>query len=190
MTFARCEPPIATPSTVETAPTLSAAALYSEHVEFVWRNARRLGADDEWVEDAVHEIFLVATRRFAEFEGRSSVRTWLFGIALRVVKRMRRDRARHARRLDDFSHEPSVSRYTEPDERWQSAQYLRELLGRLSEAKRIVIVLAELEDLTSAEIARELGVPQGTIDSRLRAARRDLTRMIERDRARERRQTR
>jgi RNA polymerase sigma-70 factor (ECF subfamily) len=62
-----------------------AEALYREHFAFVWRNARRLGCTEEWVDDAVHEVFLVATRRLEEFEGRSSIRTWLFAIAFRVV---------------------------------------------------------------------------------------------------------
>src|SRR5450432_623535 len=72
----------------------AAEALYREHFAFVWRNARRLGCTDEWVDDAVHEVFLVATRRLAEFSGISSLRTWLFAITFRVVGRMMRDRAR------------------------------------------------------------------------------------------------
>ena len=51
-----------------------AEVLYREHFAFVWRNARRLGCTDEWVDDAVHEVFLVATRRLDEFRGHSALR--------------------------------------------------------------------------------------------------------------------
>ena len=164
-------------------------AIYREHYAFVWRNARRLGARDDWVEDAAHEVFLVATRRLAEFEARSSVRTWLFSITARVVRRMLRDRARHLRRVETLREEPGPSP-NEPEAQWQSRRYLRDLLGRLDDSKRTVVVLAELEGMTSAEIAGELRVPVGTVDSRLRAARKQLLRMVARDEARARRRTR
>ena len=159
-----------------------AETLYREHFAFVWRNARRLGCTDEWVDDAVHEVFLVATRRLAEFEQRSALRTWLFAITFRVVGRMRRDRARRQARVERYVTEQSelvadAARETE------AAQYLRQLLLKLNEAQRVVLILAELEGFTSAEIAETLGIPAGTVDSRLRAARRQLARVLERDRA-------
>jgi RNA polymerase sigma-70 factor, ECF subfamily len=161
-----------------------AERIYRDHYEFVWRNARRLGAADEWVDDAVHEAFLVATRRLPEFEGRSSVRTWLFAITLRVVQRMRRDRARYDARLQALRAEPAQLGAT-PHEREDAARQLRQLLAGLDEPKRVVLILAELEGMTSAEIAGELGLKRGTVESRLRAARTELSAAIERQRARE-----
>jgi RNA polymerase sigma-70 factor (ECF subfamily) len=69
----------------------------------------------------------------------------------------------------------------------EAAQYLRYLLGMLPDAQRVVLILAELEGFTSAAIAETLGVPAGTIDSRLRAARAQLARLSERERARDER---
>lgn len=160
--------------------------LYRRHFEFVWRNARRLGCSDEWVEDAVHEVFMVATRRLAEFEGRSSERTWLFSIALRVVQRMQRDRARQRQHLTRYAAEqpPPVADSGDQNE---AAEYLRHLLQQLPETLRAVVILAELEGFTTLEIAESLEVPRGTIDSRLRNARIALSEAIERDRARDRR---
>lgn len=163
-----------------------AEALYREHFAFVWRNARRLGCSDEWVDDAVHEVFLVAARRLAEFEGRSSLRTWLFAITFRVVGRMSRDRARRRVQVTRYAAEQpapvaNVERETE------AAEYLRQLLAKLSEPQRLVLILAELEGFTSAEIAHTLSVPTGTVDSRLRAARLQLTAAIERERVRDER---
>src|SRR3954465_1058519 len=57
------------------------SAFYDEHFDFVWRSLRRLGVPEALLDDAAQEVFLVAFRREKEFEGRSSVRTWLFGIA-------------------------------------------------------------------------------------------------------------
>ena len=163
-----------------------AEALYREHFAFVWRNARRLGCSDEWVDDAVHEVFLVATRRLAEFEARSSARTWLFAITFRVVGRMRRDRGRRLARVERYlAEQPALE--ADAARETEAAQYLRQLLLKLNEAQRVVLILAELEGFTSSEIAHTLSVPAGTVDSRLRAARQQLARMLERDRAKQKR---
>jgi RNA polymerase sigma-70 factor, ECF subfamily len=169
-------------------PDLQQAAreLYQRHFEFVWRNARRLGSSDEWAEDAVHEVFIVATRRLAEFEGRSSERTWLFAITRHVVQRMRRDRARQRQHLSRYAAEQTPS-LAYPDEQNEAAAYLRHLLQQLPEGLRAVVILAELEGFSTAEIAESLGVPRSTIDSRLRKARLALSEAMARDRARERR---
>ena len=164
----------------------AAQELYRQHFEFVWRNARRLGCSDEWVEDAVHEVFMVATRRLPEFEGRSSERTWLFAITLRVVQRMQRDRARRRHHLSRYVAE-QLPRVADASEQSEAAVYLRHLLQQLPEGLRAVIILAELEGFTTAQIAESLDVPRGTIDSRLRKARMALSEAIGRDRARDRR---
>lgn len=172
----------AKPASATSLAALAAAErLYREHFEFVWRNARRLGCSDDWVDDAVHEIFLVATRRLPEFEGRSSERTWLFSITFRIVQRWQRDRARQRSHLARYVQEhPAAS--SDGEREAQAAEYLRHLLLQLPEAQRALVVLSELEGFTSAEIAESLGVPRGTIDSRLRAAKMALSRAIERDR--------
>jgi RNA polymerase sigma-70 factor (ECF subfamily) len=164
-------------------------ALYRTHHAFVWRNARRLGCSDDWVDDAVHEVFLVAARRLSEFQGNSSVPTWLFAILFRVVQRMQRDRARYRTRIERYSQTRVEARTESHEERSDTARYLRGLLARLDEAKRVVVILIELEGMTSAEVAKALGLAQGTVDSRLRAARLQLAKMIERDRASVQRQT-
>jgi RNA polymerase sigma-70 factor (ECF subfamily) len=166
-----------------------AELLYREHFAFVWRNARRLGCTDDWLDDAVHEVFLVATRRLGEFEGRSGMRTWLFAITFRVVGRMQRDRARQRRQTNRYvTEQPEL--VSDAARETEAAEYLRQLLLKLSEPQRVVLILAELEGFTSVEIAETLAVPAGTVDSRLRAARIQLARTLERDRARDERWTR
>jgi RNA polymerase sigma-70 factor, ECF subfamily len=164
----------------------AATTLYREHFAFVWRNARRLGCEEDWVDDAVHEIFVVATRRLGEFEGRSSERTWLFAITFRVVQRMRRDRTRQREHLVRYARElpPATADASQDTE---AAEYLRYLLGHLPQTQQLVLILAELEGFTATEIAETLGIPLGTVHSRLRAAKQHLTRLIERESPRDER---
>jgi RNA polymerase sigma-70 factor (ECF subfamily) len=155
--------------------------LYSRQHAFVWRNARRLGCGDDWVDDAVHEVFLVAARRLPELDGLKSERSWLFAILVRVVQRLVRNRARQRGNLRRFAAEqpPGVVHTASA---FESAEYLRHLLGQLPEEQQLVLILIELEGFTSAEVAENLSIPAGTVHSRLRAARLQLARMVERDR--------
>src|SRR6185436_2589400 len=74
---------------------LSFEEIYEEHLAFVWRSLRRLGVREAGLDDAVQEVFLVAYRRLPAFEGRSSLKTWMFGIVLRVARTFRRTAQRH-----------------------------------------------------------------------------------------------
>ena len=161
-------------------------SVYRKHCAFVWRNARRLGCDDHLADDVVHEVFLVVARRMHEFRRQASLTTWLFAITYRVVQRLFRDRARRAQRLESYQAERQADAAVSPHARSDAGEYLRHLLAQLNEAQRVVFILSQLEGMTSAEISGCLGVRPGTVDSRLRAARTKLTRMIERERARER----
>jgi RNA polymerase sigma-70 factor (ECF subfamily) len=152
---------------------------YGHHQDFVWRNARRLGCADEWVDDAVQEVFLVAARRLSELQPDSNVRGWLFAIVVRVAQRMQRDRGRYRARLQRYSETRLGDHSASPEASSGAAHTLRQLLGRLDEPKRAVVILIELEGMTSSEVGRALGIPQGTVDSRLRAARQQLAVWIE-----------
>ena len=70
--------------------------IYESHVQFIWRAVRGLGVPERNVDDAVQDVFIVVHRHLAEFEGRSSIRSWLFGIARRVAA----DHRRWAQRKD------------------------------------------------------------------------------------------
>ncbi len=155
------------------------AQIYREHVEFVWAVLRRLGVDDGDVEDAAHDVFVVAHRRLGEFEGRAAVRTWLYSIALRVASNRRR---KHARRDALLQRMPrSIPEDLEDlAARGQARAILESLLDRLDERKRVVFVLAELEELTVPVIADMVGENPRTIYSRLRAARASVATALDR----------
>jgi len=176
---------------VKEAPALGPVPLrleqvYREHASFVWRNARRLGCDDDWIDDAVHEVFLVVAAKLESFTPEANIRTWLFAITYRVVQRLRRNRSRYLRRLLRLADARVGMQQSEPYRRQEASRELRRLLGRLGQAKRAVFILSELEGMTTPEIARCLGLRPGTVDSRLRTARLEIRAWIERERRLER----
>ena len=146
-------------------------ALYRAHFPFVWRSVRQLGGDVDSVDDVVQEIFVVVHRRYRDFEGRSSARTWLFGIARRIVA----DHRKSKRRKPATPTEPTILDTASPrapeSERLEAFDLVCTLLDTLDEAKREVFVLAELEGMTMAEIAEATSTNPNTVAARLRAAR-------------------
>jgi RNA polymerase sigma-70 factor (ECF subfamily) len=166
---------------------VSFEAVYREHFRFVWRTARRLGIEPPYVDDVVQETFVVVHRRLKDFGQRSTVRTWLYGIVRRVVadhrRGLRRKRA-HGEDATGYSADEAGSasgRTPEASiERAERVRLLQRLLDELDYDKREVFILAELEEMTLAEIAEALGANANTVASRLRAARREFERALER----------
>ena len=158
--------------------------VYEEHFDFVWRSARRLGVADEALDDVAQEIFLVVHRKLSEFEGRSSLRTWLYAIARRVVSDHRRS-ARRKRPHTPLPETLSSSATPHGDAvRQQAATILHAFLESLPDEQREVFVLAELEQMTAPEIAEATAAPVNTVYSRLRLARQSFERCVARHRAR------
>ena len=165
------------------AATVTLADVYREHHRFVWRSLSRLGVGDDRVADAVHDVFMVVARRLDEFEGRASMKTWLFAIAMRVAQGVRRDAARERVRRERIG--TVTPGEHEPHARADAARTLREMLAHLDDDKRAVFVMIELEGMTAPEAAAVLGVKTATVYSRLRLARERLERVLQRQRARD-----
>ncbi len=168
--------------------------VYGEHFPFVWRSVRRLGVDASAVDDVVQEIFLVVHRRLAEFEARASLKTWLFGIVLRVVRQHRRTLRRKPAQLGGAaSMDTDLDGVRDVAERGphervaerEAVRALHAILDELDDEKRAVFVLAELEQMTVPEIAEAVETNVNTVYSRLRAARRDFDQAVARYRARD-----
>lgn len=146
--------------------------IYRQHYAGVWRSARRLGVGEAELDDLVQEVFVVAHRKLPQFEGRSTIGTWLFGITYRVVRDLRRSAAARARReaLATGGRPP-----TEPDRklsRVQAATVLDDLLATLDDEQREVLVMAEIMHMTAPQIAELTEAKLNTVYSRLRLARR------------------
>jgi RNA polymerase sigma-70 factor (ECF subfamily) len=153
-------------------------ALYDAHTDFVWRNLRRLGVPESEIEDRTQEAFVVAHRRFDEFEDRGhGPRAWLFQIVLRVASDARRHRRRHPEDPDggDATARASVDpTQGEALARREALWQLDAALETIDVGRRAVLVLHEIEEMTAPEIAQVLSIPLNTVYSRLRVARVEL----------------
>jgi RNA polymerase sigma-70 factor (ECF subfamily) len=156
-------------------------SLYADHADFVRGAVIRLGGPGADVEDLVHDVFLVALKRQASFEGRSSPRTWLYGIAIKLVAGARRKAG--LRRFLGLERAPAAADERTParlfEDREASATLYR-ALDAMAEKKRTVFVLYELEGLSGEEIAAVVGCPLKTVWTRLFHARKELSASIAR----------
>ena len=166
--------------------------IYDEYFGFVWRNLRRLGVPEATLDDAAQDVFLVVFRRWGDFEGRSSVRTWLFGIVLRVARDQRKQAQRRRRRLvflDELADNqaPKTPDALGPDAlatQHEATRLLHSLLEQLEASRRAVFILVELEQMSVPEAAESLGWKLNTAYARLRAARQTFEAALARHRAR------
>jgi RNA polymerase sigma-70 factor (ECF subfamily) len=146
--------------------------IFEENAVYVWRVLRRLGVSEADVEDVCQEVFLVVHRRLDTFDGSSALRTWLYGICMRLASEYRR--RPHRRREEVAAAPPEQSIAAPQDEaldRQRALDRLDAALDQLDDDKRAVFVLYEIEQLPMAEIARAAGCPLQTAYSRLHAAR-------------------
>lgn len=152
--------------------------VYAEWADYVWRMLQRLGVKPPDLEDLCHDVFLVAHRRFGEFDGRVAVNAWLFGICLRIAanyRRRARVRQQHVGALsEDEAAQVRGPASAEPDQqlaRRRAQERVQAVLEGMDLTKRAVFLMYEIEGLGCQQIAEQLGVPVGTVYSRLHAAR-------------------
>jgi len=149
---------------------------------------RRMVSNPEEASDITQEVFIRAFQNFSRFDGRCSVRTWLFRIAYHLCV----DRARKVDRMPsqvglvdaEDGEDIAVS-----DERWQPDQMVidselmevvEQVILSMSEKLRTVLLLHDREDMPYEEIAQTLDVPVGTVKSRLFLARAHLQNIVKR----------
>lgn len=151
------------------------ARLFREHGAMVERALRRSGVADADLADARQEVFIVVHRRLAEFEARSSVTTWLYGIAYRVACDFRRRAARRHARASTLGDDPAANADDAlAIEQREALQCALRAIDRLAPERREVFVLHELCELPMREVAVRVRCPLKTAFSRLYAARRAL----------------
>jgi len=184
--------PTASPEVVEPATragaSMSFEEIYDEHFDYVWRMVRRVGVADASVDDVVQNVFIIVHRKLPSFEGRSKVRTWIYGIVRRVVSDYRRSRSRRnpTAQIDEPLQDFRAQSPAELAERKEANALLHEILSRFDDEKREVFILAEMEQMTAPEIAEATGVKLNTVYSRLRAARASFNQAVARLRAAQR----
>lgn len=158
----------------------SLAELYDRYAQSVYRCLIGLGVSPSLAEDAMQDGFIIANRHLPAFQGVFH-RAWLFQIARSVALNVRRSQRRSGREPLDLEIlvDPASSPFDQAA-RTQQVRLLNQLLDQLSERQREVFVLAELEQLTQAEIAQALEVHVNTVANRLAAARTKLERLLRR----------
>ena len=159
-------------------------ALYDAHFDFVWRALRRLGVRESDVLDSAQKVFLTAYFKLPEFEGRSRVSTWLFGIAQRVASDYRRSAPVRCEVVtDDLEREAVAGNdadLTNETDARRRAHAAEAILNKLPAPQRTVFVLFELEEMSGQDIATLLNISVGTVRSRLRLARDTFRREVKR----------
>jgi len=149
--------------------------LYDRHRDAVRGFLARATYRHADADDLAHDVFLTAAKIAARYDGRASARPWLIGIAARLVQRRARGLGRLPRLLARFaSTQPRIVDPIVALETRNTLDAIVPVLARMSAAKRIVLLMTELESMTAPEIARALEIPIGTVWTRLHAARREL----------------
>lgn len=168
-----------------TAERLSIESFVREHHPFVWRVLRRSGLPPADADDAAQQVFLIAAARLGEI-AQGSERAFLYRAAVRVASNAHRAvRRRRETPETEGSEEPAT--LPAPDDlldQRRARDLLDRVLGELTDDLRAIIILFEIEGLRTSEIAEALGIPMGTVASRLRRARAELEQRVARHRNR------
>lgn len=147
------------------------AAAVTEHGPRMYRAARSVLDSDADAQDAVSQAVLQAWQSLDRLRDRKAVRPWLVKIAVNCAYALRRKQKRVVY-LDDLPQEPAAPTPAQYDGLWEA-------VCALPPDRRTAVTLFYYESMTVDEIARLLGVPQGTVKSRLARARAQLKEMLQ-----------
>lgn len=133
---------------------------------------RRATRDAHDTDDLLHATFLAAAASASRYDGRACCRPWLVGIAVQLLRRRRRSFSHWLRVLGAVEETLPVA--SDPRGALDARGDVERALGRLSQAKRLTLLMAEVEGMSCPEIAEALAIPVGTVWTRLHAARLEL----------------
>ena len=158
--------------------------MVDRYIDFVARVLRNAGTPEAEIDDDVQRTFIAVARRLDDVRP-GSEKSFLLQIALRVAAHARRTLARRREVSEDQAPE-SVDSLATPEQltdQKRARQMLDLVLGQMDLELRTVFILYEFEEMNMHEIAGVLGIPRGTVASRLRRARvefRDRVSVLER----------
>jgi RNA polymerase sigma-70 factor (ECF subfamily) len=170
---------LATPQRPEDDDLLLSRILDAE-CTYAWTSLRRLGIAHCDCEDLMQEVFFRVHRALPSYDRSRPLRPWLFAFCARVASEHRR-LARHKREVMEEA--DAVDARPGADDELAAAQrrrIVRVALDTLDDDKRAILVLHDFDDTPVPEIARSLGLPEGTVYSRLRAARAQFSAAVRR----------
>jgi len=156
----------------------------------VYRLAHRMLSDPADAADAVQEVFLKVFRNIGEFQGESSLKTWIYRIAINTAANQNRWWRRHKEQEFSLDADEDGERecFTPADHTLnpfesllsrETQEMVQQAMQRLSESSRTVLVLREMEGLSYDEVAEILHISLGTVKSRLARARQSLKQELE-----------
>ena len=157
--------------------------VYDRHHEAVRAFARRLVGDHAIAEDLVHEVFVALPRLIRRFEGQSTLRSFLSGVAVNHARHYVRSASRRRAAVDRMGSELTAVSESPHDSAEQRAflQALNRALDTLPIDQRVAFVLCDVEERTSGEAAEIAGAPEATMRTRLFHARKKLRAALEKE---------
>lgn len=168
--------------------------IHATQVDFVFASLQRLGVREDDLEDLLQEVFIIVQQRLHTFDPSGSLEGWLFGICRNIASvHRRRAYVRHERPSAAPIDVHSAAGEPDPEEaaqRREAQARLDAILDELDADKRAVFVMFEIDELPCDAIAAALGIPLGTVYSRLHAARKAFEKALARHGARDRKRGR
>lgn len=171
---------------VQRSQTWTIDALFRAHVDDVARIVTRLmgpHTSEADIDDLVQQVFIAADRALPKFRGDSKITTWLYGIASRVVLHNLRGRRRYRQMIERFeAAQWGAPEAASVDDAVATRESLRLVWGallRVAPKRRVVFVLYEVEGMTAPEVAQVLGISEDAVRTRLRRARREVMKLLE-----------
>jgi RNA polymerase sigma-70 factor (ECF subfamily) len=161
----------------------TANELFQAHATFVAKFLWRMGAPDDEIEDLVQDVFLVAHLRGGFVQDQAKATTWLASIAFRVWSSERRRFRRHSELADESALARAQARGPTPVEALATAESVdraRQVLEQIDESSRAVLILVDFDGVSCVDVAEAMGVPVGTVYSRLHKARKRFAKTYER----------
>ena len=152
--------------------------VFDENKDYVYRLALSISANPADADDITQEVFVAVYQGLAKFNGNSHIRTWLYRITIRIS-------GKHLSKRQMTHNQADVIELVAPEnhaykEQWQQ---LLSAMHQLPLMQRTVISLVIIEGLSHQEAAEVLGIPSGTVGSRLHKAKNALINLIEKKRA-------
>lgn len=156
----------------------------------VFTQCLRWMGDERIAEEVAQDVFLALFRALRDFRGDSQLSTWIYRVVVNHCKNRRLYRKRRAEDrhepLEGDSRDDGPERQIAADQpdtdfrmhRGEAEQLVREGLEKLDDEQRAIIVMRDVEDMAYEEIADILGVPRGTVKSKLHRARAELARVL------------
>ncbi len=168
---------------------LDLRSVYAAHGDFVWVCLQRMGIRRADLPDVHQEVFIIVHNKLSTYDGRAPIRSWLYGICRgKAASFRRRAWFRREETTDAVDEYGDESRDVDPEaalELLRKKALVRNILDKLDVDKRAVFVMFEIEGLSCENIASMVGVPVGTVYSRLHGARKEFEKAAKKLAARE-----